>query len=250
MSHRTSASPTSPQPESAPRACRICFETEAPSTDPHTDRVGYGTPDNESGRLLHPCKCTGSQKYVHELCLSSLRNRDPLQHTYSKCPTCGHHYELKASAFDDFLEHWMTHACATTMLTCLAIFLSGYFAIPLLSITMFYRQTLEHGVRLIPWYTSSRGWPDHFAQGSCLVGVSGIIMTAFDIAKLMWTGTWDLPVAFVFLMSFAPGLGMWGHIAAGVLRMMYEAWCVVRGYCRRYVESGERVLDYDGHTNQ
>lgn len=218
MSHRASAFPTSPQPESAPRTCRICLETETPTTDPDTGQPSYGTPNNESGRLLRPCKCSGSQKYVHELCLSSLRNRDPLQHTYSRCPTCGHHYELKASAFDDFLAHSMTHACATTVFTCLAILLSGYIAIPLLSITMFSRETLEYGIRLIPWYTSSRGWLDHFAQGTCLVGVSGILMTAFDVAKLMWTGTWDLPVAFVFLMGFAPGLGIWGQIAAGVVR--------------------------------
>lgn len=33
--------------------------------------------------------------------------------------------------------------------------------------------------------------------------------------------------------------------------MMYESWCVIRSYCRRYVEGAEgRVLNFDEHSNQ
>ena len=60
------------------RTCRICFETVQPRFGPPSDmpsfleprpQVYYVSEDPALGRLIRPCKCKGSSRYVHEGCL-------------------------------------------------------------------------------------------------------------------------------------------------------------------------------------
>jgi hypothetical protein len=86
-----------------PRTCRICLDTVYPTIHPPAEnipaflqpgpRVTY---DSEGGRLIRPCKCKGSVKYVHEECLQHWRHSDPSYgaRTYYNCPTCGFKYRL------------------------------------------------------------------------------------------------------------------------------------------------------------
>lgn len=84
------------------RTCRICLEVVEPTFHQDTSslssalksepRVTYESEDG--GRLLRPCKCKGSQKYVHEECLGAWRMADPLQkRNYYECPTCRYRYQ-------------------------------------------------------------------------------------------------------------------------------------------------------------
>lgn len=86
-----------------PRTCRICLETVLPTY--HTPPEGLPgifqsgpsvTYESEEGRLLRPCKCKGSSKYVHEGCLQAWRHADPSygRRNYWQCPTCGFRYRL------------------------------------------------------------------------------------------------------------------------------------------------------------
>jgi hypothetical protein len=86
-----------------PRTCRICLETVLPTFHPPSEnipeflqpgpKVSY---DSEGGRLIRPCKCKGSVKYVHEDCLQHWRHADPAYgaRNYYHCPTCGFKYKL------------------------------------------------------------------------------------------------------------------------------------------------------------
>jgi hypothetical protein len=58
-------------------------------------RVVYES--EEGGRLLRPCKCKGTSKYVHEGCLQAWRHADPAygKRNYYQCPTCGYKYRLQ-----------------------------------------------------------------------------------------------------------------------------------------------------------
>ena len=102
--------PTQPNPKQErhwlPRTCRICLEVvhptfEAPSEHlpsafQPTPRVSYISSDPQDGRLLRPCKCKGSSKYVHEGCLQSWRHADPnSKRNFWQCPTCGFRYRLE-----------------------------------------------------------------------------------------------------------------------------------------------------------
>lgn len=103
-----SASP--PKPERPrrnwkPRTCRICLENVQPTfNEPseHLPGMFQGAPgatyqSEDGGRLLRPCKCKGSQAYVHEGCLQEWRHADPAYGTrnFWLCPTCGFKYRLE-----------------------------------------------------------------------------------------------------------------------------------------------------------
>jgi hypothetical protein len=87
-----------------PRTCRICLETVDPTFHPPSPselggifsagpRVSY---DSEGGRLISPCKCKGSSKYVHEKCLQLWRYSDSStgMRNFYTCPTCRFSYRL------------------------------------------------------------------------------------------------------------------------------------------------------------
>jgi hypothetical protein len=88
-----------------PRTCRICLEVVPPTYNPPSENlpgfmqsgpsVTYETEDG--GRLLRPCHCKGTSKYVHEGCLQAWRHSNPdyARRNYWECPTCGYHYRLQ-----------------------------------------------------------------------------------------------------------------------------------------------------------
>lgn len=87
-----------------PRQCRICLEVVQPTFNvPSENLPGFLQSSNpnvvyqdESGRLIRPCLCKGSSKYVHDECLQAWRHADPSygQRNYWQCPTCGFKYRL------------------------------------------------------------------------------------------------------------------------------------------------------------
>jgi hypothetical protein len=87
-----------------PRTCRICLETVDPTFHPPTatELGGIFSPgpsvtyDSEGGRLISPCRCKGSSKYVHEKCLQLWRLSGGAGSTrnFYKCPTCLFSYRL------------------------------------------------------------------------------------------------------------------------------------------------------------
>lgn len=240
--------------QSSPRTCRICYETVQPRIDPSSGQSVYESSNPADGRLIRPCKCSGSQKYIHEACLQSFRHHSPLQGFFSKCPTCGYTCKLATSRLQTFLAHSSTLIIATITLIALSIFAGGYVAIPLLSYTIRFRQTLEFGVVKISWYTADRAWLDHFAQGAALTGLTGIICLLGDVVKTIWTRVWHPPfwfMGFLGTMSAADStIGFWVQIAWGILRVAYWIWCIIGSWCRRRAEYGGRstVLEYCGDS--
>jgi hypothetical protein len=85
-----------------PRQCRICLETVQPTFHAASESLpGFLQSSNvvyedETGRLIRPCMCKGSSKYVHDACLQAWRHADPGygRRNYWQCPTCGFKYRL------------------------------------------------------------------------------------------------------------------------------------------------------------
>lgn len=89
------------------RTCRICLETVLPTYEPilgnlasilnPSPSVSYISSDPSLGRLIRPCKCKGSSRYVHEGCLQAWRHADPDygKRNFWQCPTCGFRYRLE-----------------------------------------------------------------------------------------------------------------------------------------------------------
>ena len=66
------------------KICRICFEKD------------YNETNNT---LLHPCKCTGSVKYIHEHCLHEWINKmyfknKQILHQVPKCELCSYEFDI------------------------------------------------------------------------------------------------------------------------------------------------------------
>lgn len=250
----STSSPTHPiaLQQQTPRTCRICFESVFPEVYKKTGQIIYGGETSEEGRLIRPCGCKGSQRYVHELCLKLYRHSNPLEASYLRCPTCKVGYKFNDSLYTSIAAHALTHAFVVSVVTCAAIFIAGYAAIPLLSITIRYRQTLDYGIQVISWYTWTRGWLDHFAQGTCLVGIFGLFFIPWDMYQMLRTNTVDSPILVFFgLVGFTGQTGLWPPILTGVSRVMYLVWCVIRIWVRRYIEEGSvRVVDLDNDGNE
>ncbi|GAA5952073.1 hypothetical protein JCM10213_005354 [Rhodosporidiobolus nylandii] len=84
------ASPPSAQHDDSP-ACRICLEV----------------PDDSLARLLVPCRCSGTARFVHEHCLNSWRNSHSAG--FDKCTMCGAAYRFRKTRWTELAASraWM-----------------------------------------------------------------------------------------------------------------------------------------------
>lgn len=173
-----------------PRMCRICLETVYPTSEPPSEylpgflqskpRVYYVSSDPEFGRLLRPCKCKGSSRYVHEGCLQSWRHADPRYgaRNYYQCPTCGFKYRFERVVWSRWIASTMTQLLLTSSILLLTIFLLGFVADPILNLYLDPLDTIigaeywdsTHIVDL-PDLRETSSWADHFFKGLASLGV-------------------------------------------------------------------------------
>ncbi|GAA6023485.1 hypothetical protein JCM10207_006213 [Rhodosporidiobolus poonsookiae] len=112
----TSTSRTATASDDAP-CCRICLDTE--------------DEDAELGRLIVPCKCSGTARFVHELCLRSWRLADK-KNEYYRCGTCGERYKLRRTVLTRALGAKHSVPVLTALALLFASFLAGFPADPAL----------------------------------------------------------------------------------------------------------------------
>ncbi|KAK3809840.1 MAG: hypothetical protein J3R72DRAFT_463976 [Linnemannia gamsii] len=100
------------------RRCRICLEGEDDdsfksqrrnSSDhnrnhSHYHNGDYGDSnhssnddheDSENGRLISPCLCKGSSRYIHLGCLEKWRAMSPRKESFYRCDTCHYEYSFR-----------------------------------------------------------------------------------------------------------------------------------------------------------
>ncbi|KAK4987674.1 hypothetical protein LTR50_004421 [Elasticomyces elasticus] len=185
-----------------PRTCRICLEVVLPSFSQPLDRlasvfqgqpsVTYESPD--SGRLLCPCKCKGSQKYVHEGCLTAWRLADPLQkRNYWQCPTCRYSYRLERLTWGRWIGSTTSQILLTILIFLTAIFLLGFVADPIINLYLDPSGTITS-----PFFGSSTttyadlysdepaSWPEHFVKGLASLGLLGFLKFFLTLSPWHW----------------------------------------------------------------
>jgi hypothetical protein len=165
-----------------PRTCRICLETVLPTYHPPSDSLptfmrsapSVTYEDADGGRLLRPCLCKGSQKYVHERCLEAWRLQNPAaKRNYWQCPTCRYKYRLERMNW----AHWISSTAAQIMLT-LAIFIVasftlGYVADPIINLYLDPYDTIAHGSQPLLPTDEPVTWTEHFVKGFASLGLVG-----------------------------------------------------------------------------
>ncbi|OAR02863.1 hypothetical protein LLEC1_01752 [Akanthomyces lecanii] len=236
---RSTANPP-PQAENtrrhSPRTCRICLDTVEPQY-PDSSRTGqptYVSDDPTLGRLLSPCKCKGTQKYVHEGCLHAWRAAGPSQErNFWRCPTCGYKYQLARLDWASMLSSRITQALLTLVLFAFGIFILGFIADPVFNLwldpfgTIGDALTAEEESWDMP-FEEPPTWIEHFVKGFFSLGIVGLVKSALFMSPWHWwqlrgtglggggrrRGTGrsrveNLSLMFVLLGAFAALKGIW-----------------------------------------
>ena len=206
-----SSNPT-PKPASKPkrwlpRTCRICLETVQPTYHQPSENipgilqpdptVTYDSEDPASGRLLRPCKCKGSSKYVHEGCLQQWRHADPGygKRNYWQCPTCGFRYRLQRMTWGRWISSTTSQIVLTVSIFLLAIFLFGFVADPIINLYLDPYSTISSagklGAKLEPILTDDgvTSWTEHFLKGLASLGLLSFVKFLFALSPWQW---WNL----------------------------------------------------------
>ncbi|KAI4215805.1 MAG: hypothetical protein LQ351_001793 [Letrouitia transgressa] len=266
-----------PKPEKhwPPRTCRICLETVLPTFHPPTESipsmlrpspsVTYESSSPELGKLLRPCKCKGSSKYVHEGCLQAWRHADPEygQRNYWHCPTCGFQYRLERLKWGRWISSTATQIILTTSILFTTVFLAGFagdFIINLYLDPYFFISTrpwAEFGAKFEPIVLDDDAppsWTEHFLKGFASVGLLGFGRVLFALSPWQW---WNLRGSGIISSGGGGRSGNsgrdrmasinWIVVLIGVGTFLWAVYKGVRAWSRRTLEkAGEKVMDVPG----
>jgi len=239
-----------------PRQCRICLETVQPTFNAASDNLpGFLQSPNvvyqdEGGRLIRPCMCKGSSKYVHDACLQAWRHADAgyAKRNYWQCPTCGFKYRLARLGAGRFIGSVAAQVTLTVIILFVFIFVLGFVADPIIGL---YVDPWSY----MPWNSWSRPsygyydlddepatWYEHFAKGFASMGVLGFlkVLVASPFSYFRFGGG-----------SRRASTGReraeqvsWFIILIGVATFLTAVYKGVRAWSRRALErAGERVMD-------
>ncbi|KAJ6013041.1 hypothetical protein N7499_012356 [Penicillium canescens] len=223
-----------------PRVCRICLETVLPTFQPseflQKPRVVYESSDPELGRLLRPCHCKGSSRYVHEGCLQSWRHADPKYSTrnFWQCPTCGFQYRLGRLTWARWISSASMQLFLTIAILLFTVFILGFIADPIID---FYLGPVD-----VYELVDDSSWLEHFIKGLTSLGLLSLIKAIFALSPFPWN-----------MRSVVTGRNggrnraaqlNWLVILVGVGSFLWAVYKGVRSWSRRTLEkAGERVMD-------
>lgn len=249
-----------------PRTCRICLEVVHPTFQPPSEHlpsslqgqpsVSYISEDPESGRLLRPCKCKGSSKYVHEGCLQQWRHADPnSKRNYWQCPTCGFRYRLERMNWGRWISSTVAQIALTIAIFIFAMFLLGFVADPIINLYFDPYSALSTdplskiNSKIEPVLTDDDvpSWAEHFLKGLASLGLLGFVKFVFALSPWQW---WNLRSSGIMSGGRA-NTGRdrlanlsWVVVVLGVATFLWGVYKGVRAWSRRTLERArERVMD-------
>ncbi|KAJ5953516.1 Zinc finger RING-CH-type [Penicillium verhagenii] len=225
-----------------PRVCRICLETVWPTFQPseffQRSRLVYESSDPESGRLLRPCKCKGSSRYVHEGCLQSWRTANPSLGTrnYWECPTCRFQYRLERLTWARWISSTATQLILTLAILILTIFLLGFVADPVIDLYVGAEEDF-----LEP--TEDASWLDHFVKGLAALGLTSCLRALLMSPSYWIRGSGLLRNRRSNGRNRAANLN-WLVIMTGVVTFLWAVYKGVRSWSKRTLQwAGDKVMD-------
>lgn len=145
------------------RKCRICFETSAPPYPPSP----------ELGRLISPCNCRGSGRYVHTECLQLWRQTS--SEAFYKCPTCLYEYRLRRLAVGSAISSSAATFAATLCILLAVVWALGFVSGPILA------TYLDLDAEEIELPVARGGWAEHFLRGLASLGLLGFAKVLYIV---------------------------------------------------------------------
>ncbi|KAH9827648.1 RING-variant domain is a C4HC3 zinc-finger like motif [Teratosphaeria destructans] len=244
----------------SPRTCRICLEVVLPTFHmeetslPVPDamrpalRAAYESPAGDGGRLIRPCKCKGSQKYVHEECLAAWRKQDPLQErNYFECPTCRYQYKLARLSWGSYISCKTSQIGLTLAIFLSAMFVLGFVADPIINLYVDPISTITTaGGPTGTIFFEEPTWTEHFLKGMASLGLLGFAKFLLTLSPWQWFNIRNSGV-----VVGRGGTGRervqgisWVAVVIGIATVLWALWKGVRAWSRRVLENcGEGVQD-------
>lgn len=241
-------------PQYGPRTCRICLDTEEPKFSAATSTFGfssstrptYVSDDPELGRLLSPCKCKGSQKYVHEGCLNAWRLANPMEtRNYWQCPTCKFSYRISRLHYASIVSSKWAQIALAVVFVVLSLFVLGFIGDPIFDLWMdplgaigdtFTSVVTDIEAIRPSRYETPATWYEHFAKGFFSLGVVGIIKSFIGAAPWHWISlrsslggrrqaggrarVENISIIFVLIGAFTFLLAIWKAVKALSVRIL------------------------------
>jgi len=208
-----------------PKTCRICLEVVQPTYEPPSENipgifqgspnVTYSSPDG--GRLIRPCLCKGSQKYVHEGCLASWRLQDPTnKRNFWQCPTCRYNYRLTRMTWGRYLSSTASQIVLTIVIFLVATFILGYIADPIIGLYLDPYSTISSGTTGTLLYEDEPDtWTEHFFKGFASLGLLGFAKFFLTLSPWHWFN------------YRSPGTVRGGRAATGRERVAQISWFTI-----------------------
>ncbi|KJY01219.1 ring finger domain-containing protein [Zymoseptoria brevis] len=265
------AAEAEPQPKRTrthypPRQCRICLEvvqptlhydtTPLPASMQSLPRVSYESEDG--GRLMSPCKCKGSQKYVHEECLGAWRRADPLQtRNYWECPTCRYRYRLQRLTWSSWITSPLTQIGLTLSIFLISIFILGFVADPIINMYLDPVTTIATAggpTGSLIYEDEPTSWFEHWIKGLASLGLLGFAKFLLTLSPFQW---FNIRTGGGLGRSAVRGTGRdrlqqlgWITIIVGICTFLFAVWKGVRAWSRKTLaHAGERVIDVPGQDD-
>ncbi|KAK0747636.1 hypothetical protein B0T21DRAFT_354787 [Apiosordaria backusii] len=257
-----------PRTHYKPRTCRICLEVVQPSTElddsiagrvfASKTRVRYVSEDPELGRLMSPCNCKGSQKYVHEGCLQVWRKAAPLSdRNYWRCPTCNFEYRMERLRWGRWLSSKLLKAGITFFVMLITVFLLGFIADPIIrygaspmsTIVGFIFDELDEEfdlpVQPLVEELEADDWYMHFVKGFLSLGLLGFVKSMWAVSPFHY---FNLRVGGGRRRRRGGTEGIsWVVVVVGVVTFLATTWKIVDHFSAKFLENlSDRVVDVQG----
>ncbi|GAP83773.1 putative ring finger domain-containing protein [Rosellinia necatrix] len=244
------------------RKCRICLEW-VPPTYEDTGVLGgirnrrpkrqYISEDGD--RLISPCLCKGSIKYMHEGCLKLWMNENPSKGY--KCDICKYQYRMKRLSWAQRLRSPFISLLMTLAILFVAIFMLGFVADPILGLWLDPVGTITDSVIPGSRFTDedildlgeTDGWFEHLLKGVFSLGLLGFAKVFFAMSPWQW---WNLRTSgIVSGGARRAGTGRQRMeninltlVLIGVMTFLYTVWKATRKYTERTLDrASQKILN-------
>ncbi|KAI0861390.1 hypothetical protein F4860DRAFT_513861 [Xylaria cubensis] len=241
------------------RKCRICLEWVPPTYEDtgvldgirnRRPRRQYISEDGD--RLISPCLCKGSIKYMHEGCLKLWMNESPSKGY--QCDICKYKYQMERLSWAQRLRSPFISLVMTLAILLVTVFLLGFIADPILGLWIdpvgTITDTVIPGSRFADEDISDEdGWFQHLAKGVFSLGLLGFVKAFFVMSPWQW---WNLRTSGI-LNGGARRAGTGRQrmeninltlVIIGVLTFLYTVWKATRKYTQQTLDrASQRILN-------
>ncbi|RPB08313.1 hypothetical protein P167DRAFT_473901, partial [Morchella conica CCBAS932] len=213
--------------------------------------------DPELGRLISPCTCKGSSRYVHQGCLQQWRLLSANQTNFYQCPTCHYQYRFRRLKLAAIIGSPALRFGLTTGIMVLAVYLLGFVSEPIINTyldppALFLGRTSSTtgGAAAVvqqPLSLTGRagGVVEHMLKGFASLGLLGFLKVVYLLPNPVWN-----------LRSSGIGSGIgrtgrdraaqisWVVVAIGVVNFFVFTWGQVGGWVKVWMErAAEEILE-------